>query len=60
MFHDGFICSIVDRLYRKEMRDCFEDMIYLNRITIRLVINSEKISGELSVVVIFKKSKDLS
>lgn len=35
-------------------------MMYLNRITIRLVINSEKISEELSVVVIFEKSKDLS
>lgn len=33
-------------------------MIYLNRITVRLVMNSEKISGELSVEYlrrVFKK-----
>lgn len=38
-------------IIRKVMRDCFEERydIYLNRIAARLVMNSEKISGELSV-----------
>lgn len=38
-------------IIRKVMRDCFEKRydIYLNRIAARLVMNSEKISGELSV-----------